>query len=515
MVLDPDAPLGVDFAELVALPDAVLDLSITPNRPDVMSMVGVARELSAFYQMPVKLPPSEPLTVSGHTNIRVKIEDPTGCYRFVARELRQAHIGPSPFWLRHRLRLAGVRPISNIVDITNYVMMELGQPLHAFDLDKMADEQIVVRRAEPGETLVTLDGVNRRLTSEDLVVADAIRPASLAGTMGGADSEVGPPTSRVLIEGAAWDPPTIMFMSRRHGLRSEASARFERGVDPNLAPFAVGRAARLMLELGRGETPAAWIDEVAVEHRPATIKASLSEITRVLGPDVPVTEVAGLLGRLHLGVEGDDPLRVTVPTFRRDLERPVDLSEEVARLYGLERFGQSLPKGPGGGWTVEQRRLRTLRRLLSGAGLSQALNLAFLGRGDLEAFAYPSDHEGRDVIEVKNPLNDELASLRTSLVPGLLRSLRYNITRGIPDVALYETGRVFFAHPWLEDRRVPSQPERLGFAAVGRSGPSALGSEGRAVDYYTAAAVWRLVARGLGLGNYEIAAAAIPGFHPG
>jgi phenylalanyl-tRNA synthetase beta chain len=515
LVLDPDAPIGVDFTELVALPDVVYDIAITPNRPDVMSMVGVARELSAFFRMPYVLPPIEPTTVPGETKVTVRIEDPSGCYRFVARELRNARIGPSPFWLRHRLRVAGVRPISNVVDVTNYVMLELGQPLHAFDLDRVNQESIIVRRAVTGERLTTLDGMERVLAPEDLVVADAERATGLAGTMGGEDSEVSQGTTRVLIEAAAWDPPTIMYMSRRHGLRSEASSRFERGVDPNLPPLAAARAARLMVELTGGETLTGWVDEIAVEVNPVEIELPLSEIRRIAGPEIPLEEAAPLLGRFHLDVVGSDPLTVTIPTYRRDLTRPVDLVEEVVRLFGLDRFAETVPTAANGGWTASQRRHRTLRGLLTGAGLSQAVNLAFLGAGDLDAFGYPADHEARQTIDVKNPLNDELASLRTSLLPGLLRSAQYNQARGLTDVALFETGRVFLHRPWREDPRIPEQPERLGFAVVGGFGPHGLDQEARPADTYSASAIWRLLAHGLNLDSYELRPAEPPGFHPG
>lgn len=515
LVLDPDAPVGVDFTELVALPDVVYEVAITPNRPDVMSMVGVARELAAYFQVPYSLPPIEPATVPGETKAIVKIEDPTGCYRFVARELREARIGPSPFWLRYRLRVAGVRPISNVVDVSNYVMLELGQPLHAFDLDHLEQESIIVRRAEAGERLTTLDGVERLLINDDLVVADAKRATGLAGTMGGQDSEVTEVTTRVLIEAAAWDPPTIMYMSRRHGLRSEASSRFERGVDPNLPPMAAARAARLMVELTGAETLAGWIDEIAVGHQPVQIDLPLSEVGRILGPEVSMDEVAPLLTRVHLDVTGDDPLSVTVPTYRPDLTRPIDLVEEVARLHGLDSFAETVPAGASGGWSVSQRRHRALRGLLTGAGLSQGVNLAFQGRGDLDAFGYPSDHEGRLTINVKNPLNDELASLRTSLLPGLLRALQYNRTRGFADVAMFETGRVFINRPWAEDSRIPEQPERLGFAVAGGFGAVGLAGQARPADVYTATAIVRLLAHGLELGSFELRPAEAPGFHPG
>jgi phenylalanyl-tRNA synthetase beta chain len=479
-----------------------------------MSMVGIARELSAYFQIPYSFPPVEPPLSGEGTRVKVQIADPTGCRRFVARELRQAKIGPSPLWMRQRLRSAGVRPISNVVDVSNYVMLELGQPLHAFDLDQVAGESIVVRRALPGEKLVTLDGVERILSESDLVVADAEKASGLAGTMGGEESEVSATTTRVLIEAASWDPPTIMRMSRRHGLRSEASSRFERGVDPNLPPDAASRAARLMVELTGGTTPSGFVDEIAVKTEPLVVDLPLSEVSRILGKDVPLADVPLLLTRLHFKVEGTDPLHVTVPTYRPDVTRPVDLVEEVARLFGVDNFAETVPTGPGGGWTIEQRRHRRARQILTGAGIAQAVNLAFLGAGDLEAFAYPLNHEGRQAIAVKNPLNDELSSLRTSLVPGVLRSLRYNVGRALSEVALFEIGRVFHHFSWSEDSRVPDQPERLAFAIIGGFGPRLIDGTARPVDVFAATAVWRLLGDGLGL-DYELRPAAHPGFHPG
>jgi phenylalanyl-tRNA synthetase beta chain len=515
LVLDDDAPVGVDLSELIARPDVVFDITITPNRPDVMSMIGVARELSAYFQVPFRLPPTDPAVVSGQTDVRIDIDDPGGCYRFVAREIQGVTVRPSPFWLRQRLRSAGVRPISNVVDVTNYVMLELGQPLHAFDLDRVAGHHLVVRRPRPGEKLTTLDGVERSLIPADLVVADGEHALGLAGTMGGLESEVTDATTNVLLEAAAWDPPTIMFMSRRLSLRSEASARFERGVDPNLPPVAAARATRLLVEMAGGESPEGWVDQMPVPFEPKTLSLPLSEVARVLGTDVVASEVGPLLSRLHLEVAGTDPLQVTVPTFRRDLERPVDLTEEVARLHGYDHFRETVATGPGGGWTAEQRRLRTIRKTLTGAGLYEALNVSSLGPDDLDSFAYPVDHEARNTIRVRNPLNDELASLRTSLLPGLLRSLRYNVSRGIDDVALFETGRVFFHRPWEEDPRIPAQPERLGFAVIGNLGPSGPVTEVRMADVFTATALWRTLAAALAIRDWKLETASPPGFHPG
>ncbi|HKZ21048.1 MAG TPA: phenylalanine--tRNA ligase subunit beta [Acidimicrobiia bacterium] len=515
LVLDPDTELGRPFEEVVHLPDYVLDLEITSNRPDQMSMLGVARELAAFYGVPYRLPPAEVAGTDEALRTIVSVDDPDGCYRFVARELFGVEVKPSPLRIRQRLKAAGIRPISNIVDVTNYVMLELGQPLHAFDFDRLAKNEIVVRRAQAGERLRTLDGVDRTLTEADLVVADAETATGLAGTMGGGDSEVTPETKNVVIEAASWDAPTVLHMSKRHAIRTEASARFERGVDPNLPPLAAARANRLMMELAGGTSPSEAIDVVTRAFVPATVSLSLAEVDRLLGGVVPRAEVSRLLERLDLEVEGDDPLVVTIPTRRRDLERPADLVEEVARLYGYDSFPESIPTGPAGGYNDEQHRHQSLRRVLTGAGLYQAINLSFSGTEDLAAFAYPADHQARLTVRVSNPLNEELATLRTSLLPGLLRTLRYNLNRGSGDLGIFETGRVFIHMPWEEDDRLPYQPERLGFAVSGHLGPSEMGNGARPVDLFTATALWRILATGLGLDDWRLESAAPAGYHPG
>ncbi len=514
LVLEPDAPIGTDFSAYVELPDVILDIAVTPNRPDAMSMVGIARDLAAYFGLAIRMPDARPPTVPGRPATSVIIEDPSGCYRFTARELHDVEIGPSPLWMRRRLRAAGMRPISNAVDVTNYVMLELGHPLHAFDADRIIGDALVVRRAAAGETMVTLDDVERVLVPEDLVICDANGPTSLAGTMGGADSEVGHVTRRILLEAASWDPPTIMWMSRRHNLRSEASARFERGVDRELPLQASSRAAQLLLEIGGGTLLADPIDVIAVPFERPVLELPLHEVDRTLGPGFEAEGVARLLRSIGLTVQSGDPLVVTVPGFRPDLERPIDLIEEIARLHGYDKFADSLPTGFGGGWTPEQRRTRMLQAALVGAGLYQAVHLSFVGDGDLEAFGYPAGHEGRAVVTVKNPLREEESRLRTSLLPSLLSSARYNLSHGADSAALFEVGKVFFARPDRADPRIPDQPDRVAFAVVGGFGDRTLSRPPRQADFYTGTAIWRVLASRLGLA-FDLVPAESPGFHPG
>jgi len=515
MVLDPAAPLGVPFASILELPDVVFDLEITSNRPDVMGMVGVARELAAWFGVGSTMPEIDLRTAEGDPTLDVTISAPDGCNRFVAREVGDIVIEPSPLWMRERLRKAGVRAISNVVDVTNYVMFEMGHPLHAFDADRIAGERLNVRWAVDGETLETLDGVERRLGENDLVIEDADGPTSLAAVMGGARSEVHEGTTRVIMEAASWDPATVMYTSRRHDLRSEASARFERGVDPNLAEDADARAVRVLSDIAGGTILEGVVDVVANPAEPAVVDMTLRDVTRILGADFTVEKSAELLRRLQLDVDVDgDRFRVIVPTYRPDLTRPADLVEEIARLADFDTFGETVPTGPAGGLLMEQRRARLLRQMLRGLGLQQTVNLPFVSVEELAAFGTTNaDGEIQDVVTVKNPLRDDQSKLCQSLLPALLRNIRDNRNRGAEWVGLFETDRVFFARPWTDDPRVPEQPVRLAVAVAGPFGPIGIGETPTEADATSALAIVAAIAKTMEVAIVRRPAAPV-GFHP-
>ena len=514
MVLDEDAPIGAPFESMLDLPDVVFDLEITNNRPDVMGMVGVARELAAWFDVPMRYPDVSLDTVAGSPALEVTITATDGCNRFVARELRNVEIGPSPLWMTERLRKAGVRAISNIVDVSNYVMLELGHPLHAFDADSIIGDRLDVRWAKEGEILETLDGTVRTLGTNDLVIVDDDGATSLAAVMGGARSEVTEATHRVIMEAASWDPPTVMYTSRRYDLRSEASARFERGVDPNLAPDANDRACKLLVEIGGGEVLRESIDVVARAFEPSAVTLRLRDVTRLLGDSFTLDGAAALLKRLQLDVsEGADSLDVIIPTNRPDLTRPADLVEEIARLADFDTFGETVPTGPAGGLLVPQRRTRTLRSMLRGLGLMQAINLPFVADEELAAFGVADNGSVTDVVTVRNPLREDQAKLRQSLLPGLLRRLRENRNRGTESVGLFETGRVFQARPWAEDPRVPEQPMRLAVAVIGGFGNEVMGARAPRADAATALGIATAIEAALGL-DMTRRPAAVAGYHP-
>lgn len=513
LVLDDAPELGVPFADLVELPDVVFDLDVTTNRPDAMSILGVARDIAAWFDISYKRPDPELKPVDGSTRISVSIEDPVGCRRFTAREIRDVTIGSAPLWMRHRLNKVGVRSISNVVDVTNYVMFEIGHPLHAFDADSIIGDRLVVKRADEGEQLVTLDDESRDLLKEDLIIYDADGPTSMSGTMGGARSEVSPSTSRVLMEAASWDPPTIMYMSRRHGLRSEASTRFERGVDPNLADIANQRASALVAELTGGEVLEGSIDEVATEVDPLVLEITQHDVERLLGPGFDEDYIASILERLDLQAEGRDPITVTVPTFRPDIDRQADLVEEVARIHGFDKFEATIPTGPSGGLSAEQRRFRTLAQTLTGIGITQAINLPFVSAEDLGSIGQQTKEE--ELLTIRNPLREEESKLRPTMLPGLLNAVRYNLSHGAGSVALFEVGKVFFPEPAQIDSRLPEQVERLAWSVVGDVGLRLMGRAQTEADGNVSLAIWSRIARALHLRDVALTPDSRPGYHPG
>ncbi len=510
LVLNDTLAPGTDFATLLPLPDHVFEVAVTSNRPDAMSIHGLARELGAFFGVEVKPIDAASAPGRGTTQARVTIADTGGCPRFTVREIGGIKVAPAPLWMAMRLRSAGIRPINNVVDVTNYVMLETGQPLHAFDLDQVSAETIVVRRAAPGETLTTLDGIVRNLAPEDLVIASPTAPLGLAGVMGGGDSEVSSTTTRVLLEAANFEPTGVLLTGKRHGLRTEAVARFERGVDPALPPIASARATDLIVALGGGTAVGELVDDHPGVAAPRVVSLPVGEVERLLGIRLLAAEIGGLLRRLGFGVAGGDPLQVTVPSYRPDVSRPADLVEEVARLHGLDAIPSTLPHGPAAGLPHWERRRRLLRATMIGAGYSEILSFDFLGQDRLERLRLAADDPRLRPLRVRNPLNDEQGALRTTLLPGLFDALRTNVARHLDDPALFEIGTVFLQAP---GEPIPDQPAHLGFAAIG-SQPGASWQPRTARDAFDATGLVETLAAATGIA-LRVEPATEPGFHPG
>src|SRR2546421_1114573 len=420
----------------------VFDMDITTNRPDAMNHYGVARECSAIYNLPLKpIAPQLP-AAKGSAEFQIQIDEPALCPRFTGRILRDVTIKPSPAQISKRLALLDQRPMNNAVDATNYTLWEMGKPTHVFDLDLLEGGKLVIRRARDGEKLKTLDGVERKLTPEDLVVADGRKPVALAGVMGGFDTMITENTRNVLIESAWWDPITVRKMSRRHGLHTDASHRFERGADFESTVLSCDRVAELILQSGGGELIGAPIDVVARPMDQAPVSLHIAEVHRILGEKLETHEIFRILDKLGFDVlperGGDADFTVRIPSWRLDVEREVDLIEEIARLHGYDKFPDTLPAYAGA--VVEQPDAEKDNKLGTSAlalGYNEAISLTFISHQEAEQFS------ALPVIELANPLSEEASVMRTSMVPGMLNMVAYNLNRGSDNVRLFEAGNVF------------------------------------------------------------------------
>ncbi|MEU4998960.1 phenylalanine--tRNA ligase subunit beta [Streptomyces sp. NPDC021622] len=448
IVLPPEHEVGTDAIELLELVDEVLDIAVTPDRGYALSMRGVARETATAYGLPLRDPALLDVPAPNSSGYPVKISDPRGCDRFTARTVTGLQPeARSPIWLKRRLQKAGMRPISLAVDISNYVMLELGQPLHTYDRSRI-EGTIGVRRAEQGEKFTTLDGAKRVLDAEDLVITDDRGPIGLAGVMGGANTEIADHsedagTTDVVIEAAHFDAISIARTARRHKLASEAAKRYERGVDPQAASAAAQRTVDLLVLLAGG-TADAGVTEVIAPSAPRTISMPADHPDKVAGMDYGRETVVRRLQEVGCDVYGQDALTVTVPSWRPDLTEPNDLAEEVIRLEGYENLPSTLPKPPAGrGLTDRQRLHRRIGRALAGSGFVEAPNYPFIGEQVFDQLGLEPGDPKRRVVKLVNPLSDEEPALRTTLLPGLLGALRRNEGRGSHDLALFETGLVF------------------------------------------------------------------------
>ena len=515
-VLPPGiAAPGVPFADAMGIErDVLYDLEVNPNRPDAMSVAGVARDLAARLRLPFSLPGPQVDEVGGKhiDSVRIDVLDPDLCGRFSARVLQGVNVGPSDPAIARRLTLLGMRPINSLVDVSNYVMLELGQPNHPYDLAKVRGGGLRVRRARPGEALVTLDDVERTFTTDDLLICDGEdTPVGIAGIMGGADTEIDAATTDVLLEMAWFLPIAIAKTSRRLRLRSEASARFEKGTDPEAIELAHARFAELLAPSG-ARLEAGMVDVRGELPAREPIRVRTARLNRLLGTELTANEVTELLTPIGFASDTVDGLdgasaadvEVTVPSWRYDSSTEIDVVEEVARHYGYSRIGRSVPTSAHTGRLSDrQHERRRLRSLLVGRGLSEAMPLPFLAPGDLERCGLPGDG-----IEIANPLVKEESILRTSLLPGLVKALATNAARRNTGVGLWEIGHVFRQRDTSSSaagdtgpEALPDEREMLGMALGGRDAAEAVHE-------------WRAVAEVLGLAGVEIVNGAVPGLHP-
>ncbi len=461
---------------------AVFEMEITTNRPDAMNHYGVARECSAIYGLPLKALGMLPGRNAGEgaraTQFEVEIGDPVGCARYTARIIRGVTIKPSPEFISRRLALVDQRSINNAADATNYTLWEMGHPTHVFDLDLLEGGKIIIRRAFTGETLKTLDGLVRTLSPEDLVIADAVKPVALAGVMGGFDTMITEKTRNILIESAWFDPVVVRRTARRHGLHTDASHRFERGADYGATTIACGRVALRILESAGGELQGDGIDAVARDLDLAPIVLQVAEVKRILGGAVETSEIIRILRSLGFelvpepGAQAEFSVRI--PSWRLDVEREIDLIEEIARLHGYDKFRNTLPAFSGAVVEkLEAQKDQKLRALLLALGYNEAVSLSFISHEDAEQFsAVP-------VIELANPLSEEASVMRTSMVPGILNMLAYNLNRGNDNVRLFEAASVFEA-----TGATASEAKQICFGATGAADSVSVHQPARQLSFY-------------------------------
>jgi len=475
LVLDDDAPLGAPAAGPLGLGSAVLEVDLLPDRGDCASLFGVAREVAALYGLPAH-PPDCAVAETGPAaegDLAVEVRDPERCPRYMARLVRGVRVAPSPAWLARRLLSVGARPINNVVDVTNWILHELGQPLHAFDAATLAGGRIVVRCAEPGERIRLLDDSEPALDADDLVIADAGRPIALAGVMGGADTAVGEGTADVVLEAACFAPDAVRRSARRHGLRTDSSYRFERGVDPAGVARALDRAARLLVEVAGGAVAAGALDLWSGERERAPVRLRPERVLQLLGLPLPTSEVTARLERLGIRVQREDGLlHCLPPSWRWDLRQEADLLEEVVRLGGYDALPETLPDGahaPAAAPAV--RRIQEgVRDALRAEGYSECVSLAFLSRADLDRLRLgPEDARRTGAVALDNPIGEELALLRTSLLPGLLRGAARNRRHGVDGLRHFELGRTFTART---SHRLPRERRMAAGVAVPAEAPA-------------------------------------------
>ena len=478
---------------------SIYEVDITTNRVDAMNHYGVARECAAIYNVDLKsIAPK--LRATGDANFRIYIQAPEQCARYSARIVRGVTIKPSPEYISRRLTLLGSRSINNAADATNYALWELGQPTHAFDLDLLEGNKIIVRLANEGEIIKTLDGVERKLTKQDLVIADAAKAVAIAGVMGGFDTMITEKTKNVLIESAWFDPATIRRTARRLGMHTDASHRFERGADYGITPTAANRVAQLILEAAGGQIEGDLIDTVGRKVERPTLNLHRKEIERILGHDITEFDIARILKRLGFAVtpgrqhavaashgtttgvggthtavvEEAADFAVQVPTWRLDVDREIDLIEEIARIYGYDKFPNTLPVFTGGAVTLpDESKEADLRSRVLSLGYDEAISLAFISHADAKAFAT------MQAVEIANPLSEEASVMRTSMIPGMLNMLAHNLNRGVNDVRLFESGKVYEK---LGERT--GEYRRLAIGATGNAIEASVHQPARAYNFF-------------------------------
>lgn len=508
MILPENTPIGKDIKEVLGLNKAVIDFEITSNRPDCLSIVGIARETAATLGTTLKFPDTSFKATSKENikdSLKVEVRDSKLCRRYMARGVKNIKIGPSPSWMQERLLDAGVRPINNIVDITNFVMIELGEPMHAFDRREISSNTIVVERAEEGEKFTTLDGVERILNSNVLNIKDGNKTIGLAGIMGGLNSEVKDDTTEVIFECANFDGTNIRISSQNLGLRTEASSKFEKDLDPNIAQLALDRACHLVEALGCGEVMEGTIDFYPEVNKEKVLEVSVSWVNKFLGTNIEGEKMKEYLDRLELStVLSGDILVITVPTFRSDINIKEDVAEEIARMYGYNNIPTTVMKSISlhGGKNTKQKLVDRIVETLIGCGLNEAISYSFVSPKVFDKILLPKDSGLRNAVTIKNPLGEDFSIMRTTTIPSMMEALARNYSRNNEEVKLFEIGKVYL--PKEDTNKLPDEKNIITIGMYGK------------VDYLDLKGIVENVLDALGIENVSFKRESEnPSFHPG
>lgn len=500
---DCDKTLGKDIKEAIGLDDTVVEFEITSNRPDCLSVIGLAREASATFGVPYNMPEIKNKGGEGEASnlLKVRIDAPDKCYRYVGAVVKNVKIEPSPRWMRERLRASGVRPINNIVDITNYVMLEFGQPMHAFDLRYLDGAEVIVRTAKEGEKITTLDGVERELSPEMLVIADANKPVAVAGVMGGEYSGIMDDTTTIVFESACFNGTSVRRTAKKLGLRTEASARFEKELDPNGCLMSLLRALDLVEQLGAGEVVSGVVDAYPKVKESVRLPFRPDYMNEFIGINVSREQQIKYLESLDIKVEGDE---IIIPTFRGDLQQQADIAEEIARLYGYENIPDEPLKGVAVGYLTDyQQFLKDTNNLMLSSGLTEIITYSFISPKAYDKICLPEDSKKRKSIRILNPLGEDTSVMRTTALPSLLTVLSHNYNNRNEEAAVYEIATEY--EPWESDDRLATEIPKL-----------MIGLYGANIGYYELKGIIEEYLEKIGVSRYDVRLVKDnPSYHPG
>ena len=521
-ILSEDTAVGVDIKEALGMDDVVLEFELTANRADCFSVIGLAREVAVLTGGTLKKPMihlHETAAEKSASLVKVAIEEPSLCSRFAARVLQNVKVGPSPKWLKHRLQAVGMRSINNIVDVTNYVMLEMGQPMHAYDYNLVSKHSLTVRKAQSGEKITTLDGIKRELTSDMLVIADQVQAVGVAGVMGGLATEVTNNTQNVILEAASFNGVSIRRTSKALGLRSEASGRFERGVDTVNSIRALDRAAKLLEDMGACKVCPGLVDSYPTMVLPRQVSFIPQKVNAYLGTDISKSEMLNILRSLEFAIDThseSDKVIVNVPTWRNDVQYQPDICEEIARIYGYNKIPTTTPDGNilRGGQEYAQSIVDVIKTILTGAGLDEIISLSFTHPQVLDKLNIADDHVLHRAIRVLNPITDDFPILRTTLLGGVLETIVRNLSRKNDDIKIYELGAVYLPEE-LPLHSLPKEPLMLCGALVGKRSELSWSQGKDNVDFYDAKGIVEVLLAGLGISDYHVTTGEHMSLHPG